>query len=106
MQTKDLQKQQEQKQDSFDDKMRTWLIYYVDLVARGLIALIIMLCIIFIIRYIFPNIPNFYFLPMAFIISLIITPFLSKIKIGHLFVDRYMQLLNNIVYKFNRSTYS
>lgn len=85
-----------------DEKMRTFLTYYIDLISRGLIALCISLSLILFISWIFPAIPNWYFLPIIFIMSLMLSPVLSKIKVAHYFVDRYIIMLNNIVYKLNK----
>jgi len=105
METTNHLKQTKQKQNNFDEKMRNLLISYINIATRGVISLIIMITIIFGIRSFFPNTPTWYFLPVAFLVSIALTPLMVKIKIGHLFVDKYMQLLNRIVYKLNRSKF-
>lgn len=100
------QNQQNQKQDNFDNKIRYWLILYGDIAVRGMIALILSLIVVFGVKLIFPEIPSWTFLVMLFLLSIIISPFLSRISVAPYFVDRYMQLLNNIVYKYNRGKYS
>jgi hypothetical protein len=83
--------------------MERLLISYINITARGIISLFIMIFVLLGIRYIFPNFPTWYFLPIAFVVSIALTPLMSRIKIGHLFVEKYMQLLNNIVYKLKKS---
>jgi hypothetical protein len=105
METKNQQKPQKQKQDNLDDKLRNFLILYVDIAIRGVISLIIMIALIFGIKYFYPDFNSIYIFIMVFIGSIFLSPLLSKIKLGHKIADKYMLLLNNIVYKLNRGAY-
>lgn len=77
-------------------KFRTHIIKYLDLVIQGLIAFIIiglglglLLAGYFKMRYVFV-------LPIIFICSIIISPFLSKIRLGESLLLKYEGLLHKL----------
>jgi hypothetical protein len=100
MEAKNPKSLKKEKLDNSDEGMRRILSGYINGVARGLISFGIVIIIIFILNYFF-DFPSWYYLPIAFLISILLSFFIGKINIAHYFVDKYMAFLNNIVYKLN-----
>lgn len=77
-------------------KFRSHIVRYLDLVIQGLIAFLIiglglglLLAGYFKMRYVFV-------LPIIFICSIIISPFLSRIKLGEFILTKYENLLHKM----------
>jgi ABC-type polysaccharide/polyol phosphate export permease len=100
METKNLKSSRKEKLDKSDEKMRKILSGYINAVVRGLVSFGIVIVIIFILNFFF-DFPNWYYIPIAFLISIMLSFFIGKINVAHYFVDRYIAFLNNIVFKLN-----
>lgn len=90
---KDQQQQKEKIHQSDDSRFRSIAIMYLDITIRSLIAF---LCIGFLLSLIFIG----YFhlswilvLPIIFVTTIIVSPFLSKIKLGEFVFDYYTNAL-------------
>ena len=86
-----MENQQPQKQEQ--SNFNQLLIMYIDLTFRSLIAFAISITIVLALKSFF-DISNLALFIFAFIFSIIISPFFSKIKVAHKFIDKYVTWLN------------
>lgn len=75
-------------------KFRQMSVMYLDIVIRGLISFFFVGIGLYFLLSILFHIPFYFVLPIVFIVSILIAPFLSKIKLGHIIFDRYENFLN------------
>lgn len=78
---------------------REWIILYFDMLIRGLIAFFFAGIILYAVLVGIFKVKPIYTLPIAFIVSILISPFLSKIKVGEKLIKRYDEWLENIFIK-------
>lgn len=64
------------------NNMRNWIIFYTDLLIRGLLAFFVIGVGFYIVLVYYFKVKPLYILPVVFIVSVLVSPFLSKIKIG------------------------
>lgn len=89
--------------DLTNDKLRNILIFYSDSIVRSVIALGISLIIVSFVRYVLGwNLPIWFLLVIMIMISITISPLLNRIRLAHLWVDKYMIFLNNIAFKLQK----
>jgi dolichol kinase len=72
---------------------RKHLVDYTDLVVRGLIAFFVIGVFLFVVLVGFLKMKAVYMLPIAFIGSILLSPLLSKIKLGEKIVSKYEKFL-------------
>lgn len=92
-------KKQKQTEIPNSNNLKQQLTFYTDLTIRSLISFLVMTTIAIFVRNL---IPYYVLLPAVFILSIVLSPLYNKIKIAHLFIDRYIALLDNIIYKLNK----
>jgi uncharacterized membrane protein len=82
----------EPKLDSYD-RFRIMIIGYLDLVIRGLLAFFVIgiLFYMFLVGYL--HISPIFVLPLVFIASIIVSPFLSRIRLGEIVFSKYENFL-------------
>ena len=74
---------------------------YIDLVLRGLVSFVVFgLCGYLLLIQVF-NMSFVYALPIIFLVSILSSPLLSKIKFGHKVQNRYDNFLRKIIYRMN-----
>lgn len=82
--------------EQMSDKFRNNLIMYFDMGIRGLIAFFFAgICLYAVLVGIF-HINPIYTLPIAFLVSILISPFLSKVKLGERVFLYYDNFLNKL----------
>lgn len=81
-------------QNDFFDKM---LVNYIDSVARGLIAFFLSLLLVSFVLVGYFHLSFMWVLPIVFLFSFALTPFLSKIKLGERFKNWYINKLKNFI---------
>lgn len=89
---------EEEKQEKFK-KLRSTYVQFIDGLIRGSIAFIIFGIIGFLVFVYLFKFPPYYFLPFALIGGVIISPFLSKVKLGEKILTKYEQWLLKITTK-------
>lgn len=72
-----------------------WVSLYSNLVARGVLSFAIMVIVTFILR-LWLHTSVIVTLIIAFILSILISPFFSRINIGSKLLDKYILWLNNV----------
>jgi hypothetical protein len=82
------------KLDSFIEKNRYFLISYVDGIIRSLLAFVFLLPFYHFILSGFFNLEFIFAFPILIIVSIFISPFLSKVNVGYIVVDKYEEFLN------------
>jgi hypothetical protein len=80
---------EEKTQELNDFKYHNILVNYTDAVIRGLIAFFIIGILFWIIFVGYLHVPVIYMLIIAFLSSILISPFLNKIKLGAIVVSSY-----------------
>ena len=81
------------------NNIRNWIVLYMDIVVRGLIAfLFVGVCLSFLLIGYF-KMSFIYVLPIVFITSVLISPFLSKIRLGEFIISKYENFLNKLFEK-------
>jgi hypothetical protein len=100
MATKNPKLSEKENQEDYSG-IRNILTIYINAVVRGLVSFMIVIAVIFVLNFFF-EFPNWYYLPIAFLISIFLSFFIGRINVAHLFVERYIVFLNNIVYKLNK----
>jgi len=88
--------QQQKNQKSNNNPMRTHLINYLDGVLRGLIAFFIIGIGFYIFLVGFLKVRPLYVFPIVFIVSIIVSPFLSRIKLGEKLLTKYENWIMNL----------
>jgi hypothetical protein len=78
-------------------KLRDIIVVYFDIVIRGLIAFAFIGILLSIFLIGFLKLSYFIVLPIAFICSILISPFLSKIKLGDVLLTKYENYLGKII---------
>jgi predicted PurR-regulated permease PerM len=85
------QLQQEKQEPS---KMDSFFISYFDTMARGLISFFISFILLAYLLMGYFHWSFIWTLPFAFLLTFAISPLLSKVRIGHLILDKYKSWLN------------
>ena len=93
--------QNEQKTNSMLFGDSNILEYYINQTARALIALAFTVCVLTLIRYFF-DISFVWSLCIAIFLGLLISPLLSKVRIGKIFVTKYTTFLDKQVERFRK----
>jgi hypothetical protein len=90
------------KKEENPNNLRNWIILYTDMILRGLIAFFFAgICLYtFLVGYL--HIKAIYILPIAFIVSIMISPFLSRIRLGNFVLNSYEKWLNNLILKWKK----
>ena len=76
---------------------RMWMIIYLDIVIRGLISFFGIGVVLSIFLIGFLHISWIFVLPLSFFCSIIVSPFLSKIKLAEKVIDYYDGLLQKLI---------
>ena len=86
-------------EENKSNNIRNWIVLYMDIVVRGLIAfLFVGVCLSFLLIGYF-KMSFIYVLPIVFITSVLISPFLSKIRLGEFIISKYENFLNKLFEK-------
>jgi hypothetical protein len=84
--------QKEQKTQN-EDKFRKFVIFYFDGAIRGLIAFFTIGILCYLFFGVWLKMPVYFILPIAFLLSIFISPLLVRIRLGEFFVSYYEKLL-------------
>ena len=76
--------------------MRSWIVLYLDMIIRGLIAFSVIGIGFFVLLVGFLKMKVIYMLPIAFVTSILISPFLSKVRLGERVLTKYENLLKKL----------
>lgn len=79
--------------------LRRYYVQFIDGIIRGLLAFALFGIIGFLLLVYLFKMPTYYFLPFALIGGVLISPFLSKIKMGEKIIKKYEQWLLKIIKK-------
>jgi membrane protein implicated in regulation of membrane protease activity len=82
-----------------NSNLREYVILYLDLVLRGLIAFAFIGIGFYLLLVVYLKVSIIWVLPMVFLASILVSPFLSRIKLGNFVLEKYEQLLNKIFEK-------
>lgn len=95
---KQEEKNSELKQDKLGEKsgIRKWLILYFDIVIRGFISFIGIGVLLSLLLIVVLKMSPIIVLPIAFILAVLLSPFLSKLTLGERFLTFYENLLDKI----------
>lgn len=99
MAKRNLQNQDNLKQNNFEDKtlnLKKHFANYIDGALRGLIAFLFIGIGLYIFLVGFLKINPLYVLPIVFLFSIFVSPYLSKIQIGEKIVNKYDAWLSEI----------
>jgi membrane protein implicated in regulation of membrane protease activity len=78
---------------------RVYIILYLDMVLRGLISFFVVGIGLYFILIGYFKMTFVFLLPIAFIVSILISPFLMRIKLGEIVLTKYEGLLNKLLKK-------
>lgn len=70
-----------------------FLARYIDLVVSGLIGFFIIISFLFLLKYIL-NIGGKWLIIISFLVAMLISPLISKIRIGKAVANKYFELIN------------
>lgn len=74
-------------------KIDQWIVFYLDITLRSLVAFAISLVLLSILKGYF-NMSIIWVIVCSFALSIMITPFLSKIRLGNYLLNKYKGFLN------------
>jgi len=77
-------------------QVRETIIIYTDILIRGLLAFFIVGVGFYIVLIYFFKVNPFYVLPVVFVVSVFVSPFLSKIKVGEKIWGSYENWLKRV----------
>jgi len=90
-------KDQKEQKKSISDEVMITIVNYTDMITRGIISFLFIGVILTIILVGIFNVSYIWVFPIIFIISIIVSPLLSKIKVGHKIWSSYLNFLERFI---------